>query len=72
VLLTARIILVCTRAGWVVRRCQLGKVRGCPKQGSVLGSKPVMALTPVSRNESVPNRVGLGAEGGTARVLLKG
>ena len=65
-LLTAQIILVCTRAKWVVRGCQLGKVRGRPKHGSVLVSKPVMAQTPVSRRESDPDRVGLGAEGGMA------
>jgi len=47
VLLTAQIILVCTWANRVVRRCQLSKVRGRPKQGSVLVSKPVMVQTPV-------------------------
>jgi hypothetical protein len=47
VLLTAQIILVCTWANRVVRRCQLSKVRGRPKHGSVLVSKPVMAQTPI-------------------------
>ena len=47
VLLTAQIILVCTWANRVVRRCQLGEVRGRPKHGSVLVSKPVMAQTPI-------------------------
>ena len=46
-LLTAQIILVCTWANRVVRRCQLSKVRGRPKHGSVLVSKPVMARTPI-------------------------